>query len=158
MTLDFEKYAKKGNEFLNRLEENLNNEDRAHASRILRSTFRVLRNHLTFEESLQLLAQLPMVLKAVYVDGWSNTAHKKIKTAKEFLFEVGQEDGSNAWRDFNSEDEILSAVRAVIKTLRMYVSSGEIDQALGTLPAKVRRILEPSEQEEISWGDKGIRI
>ena len=68
MALDFEKYAAKGNEFLNRLAENLGDEDRAHAARILRSTFRGLRNHLTVEESFQLLAQLPMALKSVYVE------------------------------------------------------------------------------------------
>jgi uncharacterized protein (DUF2267 family) len=65
MTLDFEKYAMKGNEFLNHLQVNLETPDRAHAGRILRSTFRVLRNHLTFEESLQLLSQLPMAIKSV---------------------------------------------------------------------------------------------
>lgn len=148
MTLDFEKYAKKGNEFMHHLEENLNSNDRAHAGRILRSTFRVLRNHLTLEESLQLLAQLPMALKAVYVDGWSAAAHKKIKTAEELLVEVVQEDGNSAWRDFGSEDEIISAVRAVIDSLRMFVGNSEIDQALGTLPANVRSIFESSEQED----------
>jgi len=148
MTLDFEKYAKKGNEFLHHLEDNLNNEDRAHAGRILRSTFRVLRNHLTFEESLQLLSQLPMALKAVYVDGWSAAAHRRIKNPEEFLYEIVQEEGNNAWRDFGNEDDIIAAVRAVINSLRIYVSSQELDQALGTLPTKVRRIFESSEQEK----------
>lgn len=150
MTLNFEKYAKKGNEFMHRLEGNLSHEDRGHAARILRSTFRVLRNHLTFEESLQLLSQLPMALKAVYVDGWSAASHKKIKTAEAFLVEIINEEGNNAWRDFSNEDDIIAAVRAVIETLRSYVSDQEIDQALGTLPAKVRRIFESSEQEEES--------
>lgn len=147
MTLDFEKYAKKGNEFMHHLEDNLNTEDRAHAGRILRSTFRVLRNHLTFEESLQLLSQLPMALKAVYVDGWSAAAHKKIKTAEEFLAEIVREEGSNAWRDFSNEEDIIATIRAVVETLKIYVSHQELDQALGTLPEKVRRILESSEQE-----------
>jgi uncharacterized protein (DUF2267 family) len=148
MTLDFEKYAKKGNEFLHHLEDNLNSEDRAYAGRILRSTFRVLRNHLTFEESLQLLSQLPMALKAVYVDGWSAASRKKIKTAEEFIAEIVREEGNNAWRDFSNEDEIIAAVRAVIDSLKIYVSRSEIDQALGTLPEKVKRIFESSEQEE----------
>lgn len=148
MTLDFEKHAKKGNEFMHHLENTLSTDDRAHAARILRSTFRVLRNHLTFEESLQLLAQLPMALKAVYVDGWSLSAHSKIKTAEQFLTEIVQEEGNAAWRDFSSEEEISSAVRAVIESLRMYVSNEELTQALGTLPARIRKIFESSGQEE----------
>jgi len=142
MTLDFNKYAMKGNEFLNRLEENLGSADRAHAGRILRSTFRVLRNHLTFEESLQLLSQLPMAIKSVYVEGWKKGDHKKIKSVDEFLIEVIQEEGNSAWRDFNSGEEIIDCVRAVIDTMRLYVSSEEIDQALHTLPRRLQEVLE----------------
>jgi len=144
MALDFEKYAAKGNEFLNRLAENLGDEDRAHAARILRSTFRVLRNHLTVEESFQLLAQLPMALKSVYVEGWRLNDHQKIKTIDDLVVEMVQEEGNSAWRDFADKDEIIDALRAVIDTLKLYVSSGEINQALGTLPRKVQAVLEPS--------------
>lgn len=145
MTLDFNKYAMKGNEFLNCLEENLGNDDRTHAARILRSTFRVVRNHLTFEESLQLLSQLPMAIKAIYVDGWKKGEHKKIKTVDEFLIEIIQEEGNSAWRDFNSKEDIIDCVRAVIDTMRLYVSAEEIDQALGTLPRRLREVLESPE-------------
>jgi len=147
MILEFERYAMKGNEFVNRLEANLETTDRAHAARFLRSTFRVLRNHLTFEESLQLLSQLPMAIKAVYVEGWSAGAHKKIKTADQFLIEIIAEDDLSAWRDFSDREEIVSAVRAVINTMRLYVSSEEIDQALGTLPLEVQEIFESYQQE-----------
>jgi uncharacterized protein (DUF2267 family) len=148
MLLDFEKYAMKGNEFLNRLEENLETTDKPHAARILKSTFRVLRNHLTFEESLQLLSQLPMAIKSVYVDGWKRGAHKKIKTVDDFLVEIVQEDGNAAWLDFGSKEDLLDAVRAVIDTMRQYVSEEEINQALGTLPKKVKAIFEPTSLEE----------
>jgi len=145
MLFEFDRYAAKGNEFLNRLGENLRSTDRAHTARVLRSTFRVLRNHLTFEESLHLLSQLPMVIKAVYVDGWRKGDHKKIKTIDDLLIEIVQEDGENAWKDFGNKDDILDAVRAVIETMRLYVSAEEMDQALGTLPHKVQVMLEESD-------------
>jgi uncharacterized protein (DUF2267 family) len=142
MSLDFEKFAMKGNEFLHKLEDNLGGDERGHAARILKSTFRVLRNHLTFEESLQLLAQLPIAIKGIYVDGWKKGEHKKIKTVDDFLIEILQEEGDNAWRDFNDKDEIIDCVRAVVDTMRMYVSGGEMDQALATLPKKIQAIFE----------------
>jgi uncharacterized protein (DUF2267 family) len=138
MILDFEKYAMKGNEFLNKLSANLGNVDRSHAARILKNTFRVLRNHITPEESLQLISQLPMALKSIYVDGWKLSDHKRVKNIDEFLVEIIQAEGQDAWRDFSSKDEVLNAVKAVIDTMRLYVSHEEIDQALGTLPKKVR--------------------
>lgn len=147
MTLDFNKYAMKGNEFVNRLEERLGKNDRAHAARILRSTLRVLRNHLTFEESLQLLSQLPMAIKAVYVDGWKKGKHRKIKTVDEFLSGIIKEEGNSAWRDFSNQEEIVDCVRAVVDTMRLYVSGEELDQAFGTLPKKVRDILQPKSMQ-----------
>jgi uncharacterized protein (DUF2267 family) len=148
MLLDFEKYAMKGNEFLNRLETNLGVADRPHAARILKSTFRVLRNHLTFEESLQLLSQLPIAIKGVYVEGWKKGQHKRIKTEDDFLIEIIQEDGDMSWKDFDDKENMLESVRAVINTMRQYVSSEEINQALGTLPKKVQAIFESSSLEE----------
>ena len=148
MSLDFDKYAMKGNEFLHQLETNLGVADRGHASRILRSTFKVLRNHLTFEESLQLVAQLPMAIKAVYVDGWTKSVNTKIKTVDDFIVEIIQTEGPAAWRDFAGKDDILQAVRAVIDTMRIYVSPQEMDQALGTLPRKIQAIFEASSTTE----------
>jgi uncharacterized protein (DUF2267 family) len=146
MLLEFEKYAMKGNEFLHRLEANLGSNDRAHAARILRSTFRVLRNHLTFEESLQLLSQLPMVIKSVYVDGWKKGQHKKIRTVDDLIVEIIQEEGNAAAIDFGSSDDIINSVRAVVDTMKLYVSAGEMDQALATLPRQIHELFETSEQ------------
>lgn len=148
MSLDFEKYAMKGNEFMHQLETNLGVADRGHAARILRSTFKVLRNHLTFEESLQLLAQLPMAIKSLYVDGWTRGANARIKTVDDFVVEIIQAEGNLAWRDFSSKEEILQAVRAVVETMRIYVSGEEMDQALATLPRKIQTIFEPSTHSE----------
>ena len=148
MILDFEKYAMKGNEFLHQLESNLGNEDRAHASRILKSTIRVLRNHLSIEESLQVIAQLPMAIKAVYVEGWTIKDHYRITTTEDFIIEIIEAEGRSAWRDFSSPDEIIDSVRAVIDTMRSYVSEEEMTQALNTLPQKVRRNLTVSDKEE----------
>lgn len=148
MTLDFEKYAMKGNEFIHQLEANLGSPDRGHAGRILRTTLRVLRNHLTFEESLQLLSQLPMAIKSVYVDGWKKGEHQRLKTVDDFLIEIIREDGNSAWRDFSNKGEILEAVRAVIETMRIYVSPEEMDQALGTLPRKIQSAFANSDPVE----------
>ena len=150
MLLDFEKYAMKGNEFLHQLEVNLGSNDRDRAARILKSTFRVLRNHLTFEESLQLLSQLPMAIKAVYVDGWQKKDHFKIKDSDEFIFEIAAEDGLQAWADFRSMEDIQDAVNAVIETMALYVSTGEMNEALNTLPRKVREIFHLQDRREQS--------
>ena len=143
MPLDFEKYAMKGHEFINQLAKKLGDEtDKDRAGRILRSVFRVIRNHITLEESIQLISQFPMALKGVYVDGWKiNESADNIQSLDDLANEVIKEEGNVAWRDFSNIDEVLQAVRAVIETLIVYVSSEEIGYSFDTLPKGLRKIL-----------------
>ena len=140
MALEFENYAMKGNEFINLLAKNLGNaDDRDRAARVLRAVFRTMRNHLSLEESSDLLAQLPMALKSVYVDGWKMTQpHRRVRTMKEFSGEVLKAYGQSAWRDFSNLEEVEASVRAVIETMAYYVSANEMEQAFATLPKNMR--------------------
>ena len=56
-------------------------ENRDKAGRILTAILHALRDIIPPAESLQLIAQLPMFLKAVYVNGWTLKKEKpKIKS------------------------------------------------------------------------------
>ena len=83
-----------------------------------------------------------MAIKSVYVDGWTASEHKKISNIDELVIEMIQVEGTAAWRDFSSQEEIVDCVRAVIDTMRLYVSHEEMDQALSTLPKKVQIIVD----------------
>jgi uncharacterized protein (DUF2267 family) len=117
-----EEYVYKAKEFLNQVAKQLGDEnDLARASQVTASTFHMLRNLLSPEESLHLIAQLPLYLKAAYVDGWHLDQDKQ--RAKKY---------SNPSReDFN----------AVLCVLKKYVSTGEISDVITQLPAE----LKPSE-------------
>ncbi|RYY33003.1 DUF2267 domain-containing protein, partial [archaeon] len=67
MTMNFDQYALTGKEFLNKVAFELGDEeDTSRASRLLRATLRTLRDQSTPEESLQMISQLPMFIKALY--------------------------------------------------------------------------------------------
>lgn len=136
MGIDFDKYAMKGNEFMNILAKKLGDENnRDRAGRILRSVFAMLRNHISVEESIQLLAQLPVAIKGVYVDGWSlSHSRERIRTFDGLVNEVASKEGSIIWRDFSNRDEIINAIRAVVETMAHYVSKEELIEAFGTFP------------------------
>jgi uncharacterized protein (DUF2267 family) len=144
MHTHFEQLAQKGDEFLNRLAFRLGDEhNKDRAMRILRSVFHVLRQRLTPEESMQMIAQLPMALKGFYVDGWK-LHHKKarMKTVEQFAVEVVLADRQAAWGDFYGEEEVLVAIRAVLETLADYVSPGEIEDMISVMPADLKQVME----------------
>lgn len=141
MIHNFDKYALKGNEFLNKLAARLGDEDNKHrAGRVLKCVLHALRNRLTIEESLQFMAQLPMVIKAVYADGWKlNAHHNKIKTMDDFSEEVIKEDGLSAWKDFPGVSDATEGIEAVMKTLADYVTAGELHDIIAILPKDLQR-------------------
>lgn len=146
MILDFNRYAQKGNEFVNRVAVKLYDDtDVARAGRIVRGVFHTFRNHLTVEESMQLLAQLPMALKGVYVDGWVlSKKYDRVRNIYEFAAELIKEEGISSWRDFSDTEEAIAAVRAVWETIAEYVSVGELENMLDVLP-------QPLQQDLRSW-------
>lgn len=141
MSLEFDKYAAKGNELINKLADDLMI-PRDSAGRIVRALFHVLRKRITIEESFQLIAQLPMALKGVYVDGWNPTSHiERIQHLKEFLDDIRQEDGPTAGYDFGNDEKAKEAVKSFFRTLSFYVSKGEMEDIANTLPNEVKKLV-----------------
>ena len=74
MALNFNQFAIEANTFLKKYSKELELGDNTdQAGRILSSILHGLRETISPEESLQLIAQFPMFLNGVYVNGW--TAH-----------------------------------------------------------------------------------
>lgn len=141
MPLDFEKYAAKGNEFVKLVAEDLKM-PRDKAGRIIRAVLHALRNRISHEESFQLMAQLPLALKAVYVDGWNFSKERpRINHLDEYLDEVRLEDGGLAGYDFGNNSTAKNAVAAVFKALTYYVSEGEMNDVMNHVPQELKEFL-----------------
>jgi uncharacterized protein (DUF2267 family) len=148
MSLDFLEYAAKGNAYVNRVAETLQVQ-RDQAARIVRSVLHALRNRLSHEESFQLLAQLPMALKAVYVDGWKHSdSYLRIRRPEEFLDEIRKEDDGMAGYDFGNDQRAALATAAVLNILFESISDGESKAILNTLPKSLKIWIQQMEQAE----------
>lgn len=147
MSLDFEKYAAKGNELLNMLAEDLK-VPRDKAGRILRSVLHALRRHLSIDESFQVLSQLPMALKGVYVDQWNpSQSYQRIHKLEEFFDEIRSEDKGLAGYDFGNNEKAKKAVSAVFKTLTYYLSEGEFEDFIAMMPVELKKFIRDSIDE-----------
>ncbi|HVZ55614.1 MAG TPA: DUF2267 domain-containing protein [Chitinophagaceae bacterium] len=144
MPSEFDKYAAKANELLHILAEDLQvTQDKAF--RILRAVLHAIRRHLEIHESLQLLAQLPMMIKAVYVDQWHiGGEFKRIHHLNQFLDEVRACDKGLAGFDFGNDANAMKAVRAVFRSLQYYLSEGEFNDLLAVMPQDVKKFIADS--------------
>jgi len=143
--MNFEKYVEKGNLFLKELAEEIGVPgDKERAGRVLRTVLHVLRNRLTLEESFDLISQLPMCIKAIYVDGWkpSPMPDKTIKSVDDFIHAVLEEDRRSAGRDFGNEEHAKQIIKAVFRVIKRHVSDGEIQDVKGDLPKHLKELWE----------------
>ena len=109
-------------------------DDRRQAYLALRAVLHALRDRLTVEEVTQLGAQLPMLVRGFYYEGWTLRA-KPVKWHKaEFLAHIRQE--------FPLADELdpESVVRVVFEVLAGRVSAGEINDVKHCLPKELRAL------------------
>lgn len=144
MALNFNQYATQGNTFLKNYAKEMNlGADTDKAGRVFTAIMHALRDIIPPEESLQLIAQLPMFIKAVYVNGWNIKKNKpKIKHMAEFIDLVRQHDGPAAVNDFEYSDEVAELyIDTTFIYLRKYVSLGEMEDIRDGLPKDLKSMI-----------------
>jgi uncharacterized protein (DUF2267 family) len=141
MALNFNQYAVEANTFMKEYAEKLNIEDKNKAARILSAVLHGLREVISTEESLQLIAQFPMFLKAVYVNGWSSHKKQKVKTMVEFIDLINNFDGVTSVYDFGSDAEATKYIKTTFLVLRKYVSIGELKDIRTELPKELKSLI-----------------
>ncbi|MBV6440922.1 MAG: DUF2267 domain-containing protein [Haliscomenobacteraceae bacterium CHB4] len=143
MALHFSKYVQDGEQFIKEVAVAAGDPaDVGKASRMLRAVLHAFRNRLTPSESLQLISQFPMLIKAIYVDGWRiSDEAKRLRTWGDFLEAVREEGGRATLNDFVTDREVEHAIHAVFKVVKSHVSAGEIRDIAATLPEELRPLL-----------------
>lgn len=141
MALNFNQFAVEANTFLKMYTKKLNVKDTEKAGRILSSILHALRDVISKEESLNLIAQFPMFLKAVYVNGWTTRKKRKIKNMEEFINLIRKYNGVTSVNDFESDDTAESYIFTTFVALRKYISFGELEDIRTELPKDLKSMV-----------------
>jgi uncharacterized protein (DUF2267 family) len=124
--------VEKAHVWINDVAAELETDDRHEAYRVLRAFLHALRDALQVNESAQLAAQMPLLIRGIYYDGWNpSRTPRRYHGAEEFCERV------RADALLHGDTEASYAVAAAARVLARHVSPGEIDDILATLPASV---------------------
>lgn len=128
----FDKTLQETNIWLKELMEELG-PDRQRAYHALRAVLHALRDRLTVEHAAHLSAQMPMLVRGIFFEGW-HPAHKPNpeRSRDEFLEHIQ----SNMYgiEPMNSE----AAARAVFGVIERHVTGGEVRHVKESLPKALR--------------------
>jgi uncharacterized protein (DUF2267 family) len=125
----------KTDEWLHELMRELQWDDPHRAYAALRATLHALRDRLTTNEAAQLAAQLPLLIRGVWYEGWKpREKPAPIRRVDDFYAAVEHE----LRRD--SSIAVPAVVRAVFRLLANHITDGEITDVVRILPAELRSL------------------
>lgn len=134
----FQNTFRKTDEWLDEIMNLLDWDDRKRAYKALREVLHTLRDVLSVEEATDFAAQLPMLVKGIFYDGWNPTGKPiRMHTAEEFVSTVNQVFPDPETSEYIDPEDIT---RAVLKVISSHVSAGEIKDIVASMPEKLREL------------------
>lgn len=119
--------------WLNDLAERIETADRRRALRLLRAVMAAIRDFLPHEEAAHLSAQLPVLLRGFFWEGWRpSETPSAARSATAFFDAVGgrYDPGPNGSLEADTEE--------VFRLLSVRISAGEIEDVRRCLPEEIR--------------------
>ena len=122
------------NIWLNDIQDRLGVGDHQRAYQALRAVLHALRDRLSVDQTAALAAQLPMLIRGFYYEGWHpHDKPLKERHKEEFLAHIAA-----AFRELEIDPEEVA--RAVLQVLSKHVSAGEIASMKQSLPTELRSL------------------
>jgi uncharacterized protein (DUF2267 family) len=131
----FESTLQTTNIWLNDIQEQLGWRDQHRAYHALRAVLHALRDRLTVDAAAALAAQLPMLIRGFYYEGWHPHGKPvKERRKEDFLAHIAE-----AFPD-DPEIDPDRVVHGVSRVLWKHVTAGEIESVKRGLPAEIRAL------------------
>lgn len=137
----FDKHLQKTKIWVKSIQNDLVFEQESHALDALRVVLHQLRDNLPLVETAHLSAQLPLIVRGLYFEGW-NPSQIPLKERKraEFVSAVQEHLEQYMRRPFE-EAEVERVIRAVLQTLKGHIDTGEWEKLYGIFPASIREFM-----------------
>lgn len=122
-------------EWLKEVEDNAALANEAEALSVLRAVMHQLRDRLSIEETAQFSAQLPMLVRGIFYEGWQPTRlpDKSVRTRQNFLDGVTMRLIPHCL-----PPELM--VKTVFAILSHHIDPGEISDIIGQLPDRLKEL------------------
>jgi uncharacterized protein (DUF2267 family) len=131
----FEHATQKAEVWIKDMMREFGTDDPDHAYRALSASLHALRDRLSVDEAAQLAAQLPLLVRGLFYEGWHPASTPlRIRRPEELLKLIDLEAGEGLGVDSER------AVAATFEVLRRHVSPGELHSLANVLPPSLAQL------------------
>lgn len=134
--LEFNSTLQKTNTMLQAVEERFGWENHHRAYVALRAVLQTLRDRLTPEHAAALAAQLPMLVRGFYFEGWRPSKVPVKMNKDEFIGEVERQ-----LDPFSYDQSTEEVIRGVVAIVQDYTDPSEVRKVKKTLPKDIQEML-----------------
>ena len=135
-----ERTVQKTHVWLHEISAGLKVDDERTAYHALRAVLHAIRDRLTVEDAVALGAQLPLLVRGIYFEGWHPHGKPlRVRKAEEFLQLVAD----YLAQDAEIELEPRRAIDAVFGTLHAHADSGAVEKLFHALPPDIQSVFAP---------------
>lgn len=121
-------------QWLKELRDNADLADESEALSVLRSVLHQLRDRLTPDEAVELGAQLPVIVRGIYYEGWRpSRTPQKIRSQQKFLDEV-------LLKMLPRRVDPEAAVKDVFALIAHHCDPGEVGDVIEQLPSDIKEL------------------
>ena len=142
--INLDKFTHEAHEYFNQLADDLGHPHERHRVVIVwRAVMHTLRDRIQISESFDLMSQLPLILKGMYVEAWKYHDKPPLEydTIEEMKEEIKRHQRAYGELEFNwgkSTEEIASIV---LDSMKRYFSEGQMDHLRGQLSKEVQTLV-----------------
>jgi uncharacterized protein (DUF2267 family) len=131
----FDKTEQKTMEWIKNVSTNMGSKDMQRSYTILRAVLHATRDRLRPDEAVHFGAQLPMLVRGFYYEGWHpHDKPRKYRHKEEFLEEIHKKVPTL------DDAQLERAATAVFETLESKMPGGELEQVRTALPRELREL------------------
>lgn len=112
------------------------------ALNVLKAVLHTLRDRTTVEEVFHLSAQLPVLIRGIYLEGYKPSGKPEKMNAEEFVKQIKNRMGPSV------DVPVQDALRAVFTILYEKTSPGEMEDIKGSMPKDIQRLWDNLVQSE----------
>jgi len=140
-TRNLDEAVHKVNSWLKELMSDMNWDNRERALSAFRAALHALRDVLPLHETVHFSAQLPLIFKGIYYDGWvpKDIPSREVNTASEFYDLVREKLGAGAAKMGNNT--IKCFTHSILKSLTLHMGENELRKIKSVLRENVRDII-----------------
>jgi uncharacterized protein (DUF2267 family) len=136
----FDRTVQKTNVLLGEIESEFGWEDRRHQSyAAFRIVLHALRDRLTVQEAADFAAQLPLLVKGVFYEGWNPSAVPIKMKPDEFFERIRTE------FQWSLDRSIQEMVVVVLRATSKHISDGQLDDIASILPSHLASLIKDLE-------------